>query len=103
MDNCVWYDWDPVKFVSNRVKHGLSLGDAWQVFESPLRWDFPTLRAGSEARRVTTAFSPAAGAVCVLVYVERAGSIRCISFRRASKRERELYDEYLKEYRQFHE
>ena len=37
------------------------------------------------------------GDVVVLVYAERAGSIRCISFRRASRRERELYDEYLKQ------
>lgn len=103
MEDPIRYDWDPVKFVTNQVKHGLSLDDAWQVFENPSRWDFPTRRAGSEARRVATALSPAAGAVCVLVYAERAGSIRCISFRRASRRERDLYYEYLEENRQFHE
>jgi uncharacterized protein len=97
------YEWDLAKREQNLAKHGLAFEDACQVFENALKWDFPSARAGEEERRIATAFNPAAQSVCILVYVVRADSVRCISYRRASAREREEYDEYLKENHQLHQ
>ena len=46
-----------------------------------------------EERRLDLAFVEEAEAVLALVYVERGSDTRIISFRRASRRERELYEQ----------
>lgn len=97
------YEWDDVKREQNLVKHGLAFNDVWQVYENPLKWDVASTRGGGEGRRVAIARAPVAQTVCILVYMARADSVRCISFRRASKREREAYNEYLGTDRQLHE
>mgnify|MGYP001557994118 CR=1 len=99
----VRYEWDVTKREQNLAKHGLAFNDARQVYENPFKWDFRSARVGGEERRQAFAYAPVAQAVCILVYVARADSVRCISFRRASKREREEYREYLGEDRQLHE
>jgi|ERR1017187_3490549 uncharacterized DUF497 family protein len=99
----VRYEWDSAKREQNLSKHGLAFNDAWQVYETPQKSDVPSIRSSVEWRRTATAFAPVAQAVSVLVYVARDGSVRCISFRRASRREREAYSEYLEENRQLHQ
>jgi uncharacterized DUF497 family protein len=51
----------------------------------------------TEARRLAIAFAPVVQTVCVLVYVRRGDAVRCISFRRASRREREEYRAFIEE------
>lgn len=99
----VRYEWDVAKRERNLAKHGLAFNDARQVYENPFKWDFPSASASEEERRQAFAYSPGAQAVCVLVHVVRADFVHCISFRRASKGEREAYREYLGEIRQLHE
>ena len=99
----VRYEWDDVKREQKLAKHGLAFDDARLVYESPLKWDFRSPRAREEDRRQAFAFVFTAQAVCVLVYAARGDSVRCISFRKASKREREQYDEFLGTDRQLHE
>lgn len=97
------YEWDPAKAVANAAKHDLDFADAWQVFESPLKQDAVSSVTSVEERRSATAFAEAARSVCVLVYVFRNDAVRCISFRRASRMEREDYRGYLEENGQFYE
>ena len=97
------YDWDPAKRTQNLAKHGLDFEDAWRVYEHPARFDAESERAGTEYRRKAMALSTATDAVCVLVYVVRGDSVRCISLRRASRREREEYRGHLEEGRELHE
>jgi uncharacterized DUF497 family protein len=47
----------------------------------------------SEDRRVDLAMVELAGTVLVLVYVQRGRDIRVISFRRASRKERRIYEQ----------
>lgn len=102
MNSPVRYEWDPLKRLVNAAKHALDFEDARQVFEHPWRWDVAADVRESEQRRLAIAHVPVAGTVCVLVYVEREGTVRCISFRRASRAEREAYREYLEVCRQLH-
>lgn len=82
---------DPDKDAANNIKHGLSLADAFLVFDAP---DKLTLKSdkGGEARLMDIAMVAVAGVVLVLVYVMRQpNEVRAISLRRASKQERKLY------------
>lgn len=97
------YSWDTAKRAQNLAKHGLEFEDAWVVYENPRRLDAPSRSPGLEPRRSATAHAPADGTVCVLVYVLRDDVVRCISFRKASRREREEYGAYVREVRQLYE
>lgn len=91
------YEWDPDKRRRNAAKHRLDFADAWRVIESPICWDLPTWLVEGEQRRLAIAFVPELQAVLALVYVNRGDAVRCISFRHASRGEREEYGEYLEE------
>lgn len=97
MPTPILFEWDPNKRLRNAVKHRLDFEDAWRVLESPVCWDLPTWLVEGEQRRMAIAFMPEVQAVLVLVYVVRDSVVRCISFRHASRREREEYSAYLEE------
>lgn len=89
------FTFDPRKDAANLVKHGLSLSDAHLVFNAPHKLTLESPRA-EEARKLDIALVELAGVVLVLVYVMRSpNEVRAISFRRASKQERNLYDKYI--------
>ena len=87
---CVW---DEAKRQSNLHKHGLDFADAAQVLESPYRLDVATERNG-EMRCQSLAF--VFERLAVLTVVTFAGNPpRIISFRPASRAEREYYHDWL--------
>jgi uncharacterized protein len=85
------YEWDKAKREANLRKHGLDFADAWLVYENP---DKITLVAASrnELRLMDVALLEIHGVVLVLVYTIRGGNVRCISYRPASRKERQLYE-----------
>jgi len=97
MPTPIRYEWDPDKRLRNAAKHRLDFVDAWRVLESPVCFDVPTWIVQGEQRRMAIAFVPEMRAVLALVYVNRDEAVRCISFRRASRGEREEYWDYLQE------
>ena len=97
------YVWDDVKREQNLLKHGLAFDDAWQVYENPLKLDQPSARDGEKGRRKAFAYAAVAESVCILAYIERGASIRCISFRRTNSREKEEYHDFVRANRQLHE
>jgi uncharacterized protein len=82
--------WDEAKRRSNFLKHGLDFADAALVYNSPDKITLAS-RRGGEKRLLDMAMVEVAGTVLVLVYVERRRNVRVISFRRASRKEREFY------------
>lgn len=84
--------WDEAKREANLIKHGLDFADAYLVYDNPDKITFCSLRNGEE-RLVDIALVELAGIVLAVVYVERVGDVRVISFRRASRKERELYEQ----------
>ena len=86
--------WDEGKRRSNLLKHGLDFADAAEVLDSHYRLDIAHQR-GDEARVLSISYALGFLAVLSVAHVERDGSARVISFRRASREEREVYDAWL--------
>lgn len=89
--NSVTYEWDESKRIVNLKRHGLDFVDAPLVYEQPDKLTVDSPRSG-EGRKMD--ISTVRGLVLTLVYTERPGAARIISFRRSSRRERRQHDEY---------
>ena len=86
--------WDGAKRISNLVKHGLDFVDAAEVLESRFRLDIRVMRGG-ELRIQSVSYALGFLAVLTVVHTERDGATRVISFRPASGKEIEVYDDWL--------
>ena len=86
--------WDEAKRISNLAKHGLDFADADEVLASRYRLDIAVVRQG-ESRVQSISYALGFLAVLTAVHTPRDGATRMISFRRASKLEREVYDAWL--------
>jgi uncharacterized DUF497 family protein len=89
------FEWDPRKAQANAAKHGVSFDEAFTVFLDTNALDGPDLQhSGSEARFRRLGLS-AEGRVLMVVYTLRSSghveTVRLISARRASRRERTAY------------
>ena len=86
------FEWDQTKDQTNICKHGVSFDTARRIFEGPvLSWLDVRYDYGEE--RYISVGSVGAGAVLVVAHTERNGSIRLISARPASRKERQAYHE----------
>jgi len=85
----VSYEWDPRKSASNARKHGVRFTDAVTVFNDDraitIQDEHP------EEERFVTIGQDAFGRLLVVVYAWRGESIRVISARKATPRERRAY------------
>lgn len=87
----MWWIWDPAQAVANVRKHGIAFADAVGALEDPMaltRVD----RTPGEARFATVGID-ILGRVVVVVWTMRDHTIRLISARRATPRERRAYHE----------
>jgi uncharacterized protein len=86
------FQWDPNKAVSNAEKHGVSFDEAVTVFGDPLAVTIsdPDHSVG-EFRLLTTGLS-GSQRFLVVSHTERAGEIRLISARLASRQEKRNYE-----------
>jgi uncharacterized DUF497 family protein len=87
------FEWDAEKARTNSQKHGIPFEEAATVFADPLSLtvDDP-LHSETEQRFITVGMS-AAGRVVVVVHADRGDTIRLISARLATGRERRSYEE----------
>ncbi|MDY0331452.1 MAG: BrnT family toxin [Thiomonas sp.] len=86
--------WDETKRQANLQKHGLDFALAHEVLESRFRLDLGIERR-QEQRVLSMSYVLDMLAVLVVVHTQRGDSQRIISFRRASREEREVYHEWL--------
>ena len=86
------FEWDRAKATSNLSKHGVSFEEAITVFYDPLAATFadPDHSRG-EHRYVTVGYS-STSRLLVVCHTERRGSVRLISARRATRRERNRHE-----------
>ncbi|HVC47435.1 MAG TPA: BrnT family toxin [Terracidiphilus sp.] len=84
--------WDEAKRKSNLNKHGLDFKDAGLVYENPDKCTYESPRP-SESRCMDIATAVIHGRLLTLIYTRRGDDIRVISFRPASREEREQYEE----------
>ena len=91
------FEWDKAKAQSNLDKHGVSFEEAATVFADPLSLTIPDPQhSGEEDRAVITGLSLSQQTL-VVVHTERPNFIRIISARRATKHERNNYEQGNKE------
>ena len=89
------FEWDDHKNESNVRKHGVSFELARRIFERPvLTWEDDRQDYG-EDRYIGIGMIDEA-AVIVVAYTRRAGRVRLISARPASRKERQRYHEEIR-------
>jgi len=86
----VRYEWDPRKADANFSKHGIHFADATGVLEDDRALTIREPEAG-EDRWITPGLD-ALGRVLTVVCTWRGGSVRIISARKATARERGQYE-----------
>jgi hypothetical protein len=91
------FEWDPVNARANQRKHGISFDDAIHIFDDPYAL-FEQDHASRAGEQRWQALGLAAGVVVILaIHTVREDDqdevIRLISARRATRKERNRYDE----------
>ena len=87
------FEWDPLKAESNRRKHGISFEEAVTSFTDPLGTRIPDPDHSLQEERFLLLGMTWEMKILVVSHCHREGtdSIRIISARRASRRERAQY------------
>jgi uncharacterized protein len=88
----VRFEWDDQKAIENLAKHGVSFGEATEVFYDPNALEaYDAGHSVEEARFVIIGLS--SRRLLYVVYAERtADLVRIISARKASRSEQEIYE-----------
>jgi uncharacterized DUF497 family protein len=87
------FEWDPRKAARNQAKHGVSFEEASSVFGDPLGWIVDDPRHSRGERRQALLGSSERHLVLAVMFTEREEVIRVISARKATRQERENYEE----------
>ena len=86
------FEWDCQKAASNLKKHGIDFADVTEVLYDELAITIKDM-ISSEERFITIGMD-ALARLLVVVYTWRQDSIRIISARKATSRERHIYQSY---------
>jgi len=89
----VEFEWDPPKAAANVKRRRVSFNEAASLLEDPLSTTYPDEAHSEEETRFLTIGASHRGRVLVVAHTERNDTIRIISARRATRREREFYEQ----------
>lgn len=87
------FEWDDGKAKTNARKHGVSFEEAATVFADPLSLTIPDPAHSEAEKRHVILGESFTGKLLVVVHTERGDNLRIISARRATRRERQNYEE----------
>jgi len=87
------FDWDDTKSRINQGKHGVSFAEAATVFGDPLSVLIPDPLHSEDEVRFTLLGQSQRQRLLVVVHTEREGTIRLISARLATAKEKRDYEE----------
>jgi len=87
------FEWDDDKAIANQQKHRVSYEEAASVFANPLAAIFDDEAHSQEEYREIIVGHSARNRLLLVSFTERAGAIRIISARLATKKERRDYEE----------
>ncbi len=87
------FTWDPKKAEENHKKHGVDFREAATVFDDPLATTFPDADHSTGAQRFLIVGSSALSRILAVSHTETGDTIRIISARPATRRERRFYEE----------
>lgn len=86
------FEWDPAKAESNAGKHGVAFHDAVTVFGDPLSVTLPDPDHSRDEERCLLLGRSAAGRLLIVAITERGDTLRIISARPMTPRERRTYE-----------
>ena len=86
------FGWDPEKARKNLADHGVTFEEATTVFGDPLAATIPDPHHSIGEERSLTMGHSKAGELLVVSHTEEGDTIRLISARRATSRERRQYE-----------
>ena len=89
------FEWDPRKAAANLAKHEVSFEEAATVFGDPLGRIVADPRHSSDQERFVLLGLSQDQRLLAVMYVERGETIRIISARRATRRERRNNEEII--------
>lgn len=87
------FEWDPRKATHNLSKHGVSFEEAQTVFDDDRFLVFSDPDHSLEEERLLIIGRSRRGRLLFVAYTERAESVRLISAREATRRERRDYEQ----------
>ena len=87
------FQWDEEKAATNLVKHGIEFGEASTVFGDPFALSIVDMEHSIGEEREITFGLTQAGLPVVVAHTERSGTIRIISARWMTLREKRFYEE----------
>lgn len=86
------FQWNTEKAEKNIRKHGISFQEALTVFQDPLSLTYPDLDNSADENRYLIIVLSSSGNVLIISHMFRNDSIRIISARKATKKERNFYE-----------
>jgi uncharacterized DUF497 family protein len=89
----VQFEWDPAKAAANLKRHRVSFHEAAAILDDPLSTTFPDEAHSEEEARFVTIGVSRRETILVVAHTERNDTIRIISARQATRREREFYEQ----------
>jgi uncharacterized DUF497 family protein len=89
----VTFEWDPAKARLNRRKHDVTFQEAASVFDDALSLTYSDPDHSSTESRFITMGRSSAGKILIIAHTDFNDSIRIISAREASRREKRHYEE----------
>jgi len=87
------FEWDSKKAAANLKKHGISFQEAATAFGDPLSLTFPDPDHSIEENRFVSMGLASTGRLLVVAHTDRNDTVRIISAREATRRERIVYEE----------
>lgn len=88
------FEWDETKAQANLVKHGVAFADAETVFDDPLAAIFDDEWHSINERREIIIGHDHTHRLLLVCFTERSGTIRIISARLTTSKERRDYEEH---------
>jgi uncharacterized DUF497 family protein len=87
------FEWDPKKAAANLAKHGVSFEEGLTVFSDPLARIFDDEEHSIEEEREIIIGHSTKHRLLLVCFTAREESIRILSVRKATRRERQDYEE----------
>ena len=87
------FEWDPTKAATNKLKHGVSFGEATTVFGDPLAITYADPDHSEDEYRFLTFGVSREGRLLVVSHANRQDRVRIINAREVTRDERKIYEE----------
>jgi len=88
------FEWDEEKSKGNLRKHGVPFNEAKTVFNDPFAMTISDPDHSSQEDRYIDLGMSSQGRILMVWYTERGGSIRIIGSRKATRNQRQDYEEH---------